>query len=86
MQSVLPTNSQWMFSIDLKDVATLNAFLETEAAVRGFRFINLGSVFADSMGQFRTDLSNDGIHIAGDGYRVWSEFIDKYAREPLAQN
>ncbi|MYK83340.1 MAG: hypothetical protein F4024_12345 [Gammaproteobacteria bacterium] len=86
VQSVLPTNSQWMFSIDLKDVATLNAFLETEAAVRGYRFISLDSVFADSTGQLHTDLSNDGIHIAGDGYRVWSEFIDKYAREQLAQN
>ena len=81
VQSVLPTNSEWIFSIDLNDVATLNAFLESEAANRGYRFVNLDPVFADATGQLRTELSNDGIHIGGDGYRVWSEFIDTYVRE-----
>ena len=83
IQSVLPTNSDWMFSIDLEEVATLNRFLESEAATRDYRFINLDSVFADSTGQLRADLSNDGIHIAGNGYRFWSEFVDSYVREPV---
>lgn len=81
VQSVLPTNSEWIFTIDREDVATLNTFLKREAVKRGYTFIDLESVFADASGQLRTDRSNDGIHIGGDGYRAWSDFIDSYVRE-----
>ena len=45
-------------------------FLKNEAVKRGDAFTDLESMFADASGQLRTDRSNDGIHIGGDGYRT----------------
>ncbi|MEM9422212.1 MAG: GDSL-type esterase/lipase family protein [Pseudomonadota bacterium] len=81
VQAVLPTNSDWVTPINLSDVAELNAFLETESARRQFQYIDINTVFSDSNGALRRDLSNDGIHLSGKGYSLWVDYIVTYVNE-----
>jgi lysophospholipase L1-like esterase len=70
IQSVLPVNAVWPL-IDNTHIPTLNAALARHADERGYRYIDLHSVFADAEGALKPDLSNDGIHLLAPGYRLW---------------
>ena len=74
IQSVLPVNAVWPL-IDNTHIPTLNAALVQHADERGYRYIDLHSVFSDAEGALKPDLSNDGIHLLAPGYRLWRSQI-----------
>ena len=74
IQSVLPVNAVWPL-IDNTQIPILNAALTHHADERGYRYIDLHSVFADAEGALKPDLSNDGIHLLAPGYRLWRSQI-----------
>lgn len=74
VQSVLPMNEDLVVNANAR-VPALNAYLQKEAAERGYRWVNLVPAFADEKGELRNDLSNDGIHLLGKGYSVWRQQI-----------
>jgi lysophospholipase L1-like esterase len=80
VQSVLPVNNDWMF-IDNTDIPKLNADLKKNAEERGYIYIDLHSKFSDSNGLLIKKLSNDGIHLLGEGYNLWRNQIDGYVSE-----
>ncbi|MEM1152878.1 MAG: GDSL-type esterase/lipase family protein [Pseudomonadota bacterium] len=80
LQSVLPTNEEWFFEVAEQDIDSLNRHLRTEASIRGHTFIDLTDIFAGTDGRLRPELSNDGIHLAGDGYKLWSARVRETLR------
>ena len=78
IQSVLPTNEEWFFSISLNDIGILNAFLISAAKERGYEYIDVASLFADDDGYLDPSYSNDGIHLAGEAYRLWANLLRPY--------
>jgi lysophospholipase L1-like esterase len=77
IQSVLPVNAVWPL-IDNTHIPTLNAALVQHADERGYRYIDLHSVFSDAEGALKPDLSNDGIHLLAPGYRLWRSQIIEF--------
>jgi hexosaminidase len=77
IQSVLPVNAVWPL-IDNTHIPTLNAALVQHADKRGYRYIDLHSVFADAEGALKPALSNDGIHLLAPGYRLWRSQIIEF--------
>ena len=77
IQSVLPVNAVWPL-IDNTHIPILNAALTHYADERGYRYIDLHSVFADAEGALKPDLSNDGIHLLAPGYRLWRSQIIEF--------
>lgn len=78
IQSVLPTNEEWLFSISLNDIDILNAFLISAAKERGYEYIDVASLFADDNGYLDPSYSNDGIHLAGKAYTLWANLLRPY--------
>ena len=77
IQSVLPVNAVWPL-IDNTHIPTLNAALAQHADERGYRYIDLHSVFSDEEGALKPDLSNDGIHLLAPGYRLWRGHVEEF--------
>ena len=77
IQSVLPVNAVWPLIYNTH-IPTLNAALARHADERGYRYIDLHSVFADAEGALKPDLSNDGIHLLAPGYRLWRSQIIEF--------
>lgn len=76
VQSVLPVYKKWiLLKANNNDIKTVNNFLREECKKRGYTFIDLNPAFIDSDGMLRRDLSNDGIHLLGAGYKLWRDEI-----------
>jgi lysophospholipase L1-like esterase len=75
VQSVLPVSGSWMGAARNEDILELNEFLKRECAGRGYEYIDLHALLRDANGQLPPTLSNDGIHLLGDGYRLWRDAI-----------
>ena len=81
VQSVLPTNdcydrfgdhtSRW------PQVAEINALLQPLAQEEGVGYVDLYSHFANEEGKMNPDYSNDGLHINGEGYKLWRRVIEE---------
>jgi lysophospholipase L1-like esterase len=80
VQSVLPVNNDWLF-IGNADIGILNVALKKNAEARGYVYIDLNSKFSDSDGLLFNKLSNDGIHLLGEGYSLWRKQIEDYVDE-----
>ena len=85
IQSVLPINEEWLFSVSLNDIDVLNAFLISAAGERGYEYIDVASLFADENGYLDTSYSNDGIHLAGEAYKLWSNLLRPYVNADAAE-
>lgn len=82
VQSILPVNpvygkfnghtSQW------SRIKGINAELEKIAEEADVEFIDLYKHFADEEGKMNAKLTNDGLHLLGDGYEVWKKVLLPY--------
>ena len=75
MQSVMPTNDDWIVDIARQDVAALNAHLQNIAGEHGFEYLDVGAPLSDEAGRLRRDVTNDDIHLSGEGYRGWRSVV-----------
>jgi lysophospholipase L1-like esterase len=81
VQSVLPVGEDWMGGASNGGIARLNAALAAESVRRGYTWIDLNGRFRDEHGALRAGLSNDGIHLMGEGYRIWRDAVVDLVRE-----
>jgi lysophospholipase L1-like esterase len=72
-----------LLSIPATRIQALNQELEAIAKQEGVYFLDLYSVFANAQGNFRSDLTTDGLHLSQQGYRIWSIALQVYSREVL---
>lgn len=75
LESVLPYET-----ISLERICSLNHEIESVAEdTERCEFIDLYSLFINEKEEIKEDLlSADGVHLSGDGYRVWIEAIQNY--------
>ena len=84
LQSLLPFNNnvrEWKL-LKGRDhvVVEANALLEQVARRQGVTWINLYPLFADENGRLRANLTNDGLHLMGEGYLIWRDAIKPYIK------
>ena len=85
VQSILPVNpiygkfnghtSQW------KRIPGINKRIQEIANREGVTFIDLYTSFVDKEGKMNKDLTNDGLHLLGQGYETWKEIVLPYIRK-----
>jgi len=61
-------------------VVEANALLEQVARRQGVTWINLYPLFVDDQGRLRADLTNDGLHLMGQGYLIWRDALRPYIK------
>ena len=61
-------------------VVEANLLLEQVARRQGVTWINLYPLFADENGRLRSELTNDGLHLMGEGYLIWRDAIRPYIK------
>lgn len=85
VQSLLPINTSFgrYKAIDGKEqtIRDINALLPAEVEARGAKWIDLYPAFCDDNGNLRSDLTNDGLHLLGNGYMIWRDIILPYVKE-----
>ena len=81
VQSILPTNDCYgLFTGHTKrweDVAVINGMLKTMAEEEGVTYLDLYSRFATEEGKMNPEYSNDGLHINGEGYKLWKAAVEE---------
>lgn len=70
VQSLLPRHRRYA-----RRIPRINAALERLAKEHGCTFINLHPHFATPKGALRPELTNDDLHLMGEGYSIWAEQI-----------
>lgn len=75
LQSVLPTIES-LAPLYLNDrINSLNEQLKVLAVARGAVWIDLAARFKDESGKLKTSLTDDGLHLNGEGYILWRSLI-----------
>lgn len=75
LQSVLPTIES-LAPLYLNDrINSLNEQLKVLATARGAVWIDLAARFKDESGKLKTGLTDDGLHLNGEGYILWRSLI-----------
>ncbi|MCU0335969.1 MAG: GDSL-type esterase/lipase family protein [Chitinophagaceae bacterium] len=79
LQSVLPTNPAFTTFAKHqgkeKELAALNAGIEALATREEVFFLDLYSAFANAEGVLPATYTNDGLHLTGAGYQLWTTAI-----------
>lgn len=77
IQSVLPVNNRFKWTLDNRDIVLLNKELKTLAEEFNYEYIDLYSILS-SNNQLSELYTNDGLHLNGYGYAVWKQTIKRY--------
>ena len=78
IQSVLPVAND---SINRQTILDVNAELQEICVLNNVTYIDLYSTFVTDSGYMNAKFcDNDGVHLNGSGYKLWSENIEKYIK------
>ena len=75
VQSVLPREAAMAQAVE-----ALNARLAAKARAARFVYLDLHASFAAADGSLRADLTEDDLHLNGEGYALWADLIDRCVR------
>ncbi|PEJ99343.1 GDSL-type esterase/lipase family protein [Bacillus wiedmannii] len=79
IESILPIRDGSKFpNINNNDINWMNQELEKLVEENGYTFVNLHPLFIDENGELKENWSVDGLHINGNGYKVWEKEIKNY--------
>lgn len=82
IQSILPVNNVYgKFSDHTKNNTFINQLkerLRANAPAHFYQYIDLHSSYMDAAGKLKAELSNDGLHLVGDGYLLWKHIVFPY--------
>ncbi|MDE6392938.1 MAG: hypothetical protein K2L59_06705 [Muribaculaceae bacterium] len=85
LQSVMPVNNSLKRYKNLqgkeRTIRELNAIIEKIASENDAVYVDLWPFLADSNGNLDLGLTNDGLHLNGRGYRVWTKGIMDLVKE-----
>ncbi|AMQ07712.1 lysophospholipase [Sporosarcina psychrophila] len=76
IQSILPVNNE-LFGNEISNekVKQFNEVLQRIAEENGIEYIDLHSSFVDKNGQLDEKFTIDGIHLNGEGYKIWIDAL-----------
>ena len=85
VQSVFPVNDSFKkyaakHGRHDADIVAVNKGLQALCAEKGIVYIDLWTLLADKNGKLRADLTNDGLHLMGEGYIVWRDAVLPYVK------
>lgn len=76
IQSILPVNNELFGNeVSNKKVKKFNEVLQRIAEEYGIEYIDLHSSFVDKNGQLDEKFTIDGIHLNGEGYKIWVDAL-----------
>lgn len=76
IQSILPVNNELFGNeVSNKKVKQFNEVLQRIAEENGIEYIDLHSSFVDKKGQLDEKFTIDGIHLNGEGYKIWVDAL-----------
>ena len=82
VQSILPVNDFYkMFgghTSKTEQIKQVNEQLKQKTAEYKYTFIDLYSSFCNEEGKLNIELSNDGLHLKGEGYLLWKHLVFPY--------
>ena len=82
VQSILPVNNVFgkfpSHTSNGEKINDVNTLLEQNATTHHYTYINLHSAFADENGKFKSNLTNDGLHLKGEAYLIWKHIVYPY--------
>ena len=85
IQSILPVNELYnKFSghtSKATQIKEVNDALRKNAAEYHFTYIDLHNTFINEKGKLKPELSNDGLHLKGEGYLLWKHLIHPFVYE-----
>lgn len=85
LQSVMPVNNSFKRYKNLfgkeNTIKAFNRRIEEIALENGATYVDLWPFLADKEGNLRREFTNDGLHLNGRGYRVWTEGIRNLVTE-----
>jgi lysophospholipase L1-like esterase len=76
IQSILPTDNR--ANLQNTDIVLINSGLESLAQKYNLTFINLFDLLKTDFNVLNKSLSNDGLHLNGQGYLIWKKAIQQY--------
>jgi len=84
VQSILPTNKDILGGRDIYNpkIVEINQKLKILADKYEATYIDLYALMVTSEGQLNPELTIDGLHITGLGYKLWKTAIEVYLRDP----
>jgi len=82
IQSILPVSEYYQkfsgHTSKRDSIAIINTLLEKNQSVYGYTYINLHDAFCDQTGRLNKNLTNDGLHLKGEGYLLWKHLVYPY--------
>lgn len=90
VQSILPVNSIYNkfggHTNKAAQINTVNTALQQAAKVNNYTFIDIHTAFCNPDGKMQPSLTNDGLHLKGEGYLLWKHLLYPYvfALQPKA--
>lgn len=85
VQSVMPVNNSFKRYKNLAGKETVirdfNKRIQSIAEAEGAVYVDLWPMLVDSYGNLKGELTNDGLHLNGRGYRVWTDGIKGFVKE-----
>lgn len=85
IQSILPINNDFKKYPRLqnkeKHILFLNKKLKELCQEENLTYIDLFSVFCNEKEQLKPEFTNDGLHLTGEGYKIWIEILKPYVNE-----
>lgn len=85
VESILPINNsfgRYKNMIDKEPVVVeINRILEKRIPELGVTWLNVYPLFVDDDGNLRKDWTNDGLHILGQAYLAWRDYLLPYINE-----
>jgi len=82
IQSILPVNGFYKKftgqTSKTDSIIKMNEIIQNNQADFGYTYINLYSSFCDADGKLKLALTNDGLHLKGEGYVLWKHLVYPY--------
>ncbi len=82
IQSILPVNDFYSkfqgHTGKAKQIKEVNEALSKNEVAYHFTYIDLQSSFCDDEGKLKPELTNDGLHLKGEGYLLWKHLVFSY--------
>lgn len=76
VQSLFPRTVKFTQQIE-----AVNSKLQSLALSKGVTYVNLYPHFLDDDGSMKDELSNDELHLLGNGYAMWRDLIYQHVKE-----
>lgn len=79
VQSILPVNKKFGkfggHTVNVEKIKTVNAALKAAADSHTYTYVDLHTAFSNKDGLMREELTNDGLHLTGEGYLLWKHLV-----------